>query len=609
MSFEWSHEQNAIFDYVLTGIGHLVVIARAGCAKTSVIVESAKRYVTAHPTKRILVCAFNVRNRDELQEKLKGHRQVTVWTYNQLGFWFVRNAWRGIQVDTEKGWACARASVVEAGKIDPRKPIARTLSALPGVDQSAPVVEQEQSPDERWVERVVPLARLAKSTLPDSIQALTALCQKHGFDDENHDATVIAAITGRAMQLSIERTNTCDLDDQIYLPVAYDLSCPKPFDLVLSDESQDCTKGQLWLMQRSIVNATGSEGRIIMVLDPNQAAYAFRGADYESVDAIIKSLNAPTLPLPISYRCAKNIIKDAQRYVPDIRSTEWAMDGEVIRVRDEFAPQHDDDGDDDAADAAEATDARDRQPSIENDARVGDVVISRKNSALVPICFSLRDAGKPAIIIGRDPGRLLGLVKRMHARSSQQLIDAMLAYRAEHVSEAMEKGQERLVKEIMDECDTIISVAKRASNVYDVMEQIRAAFVKSGVDIDKQSIITCSTVHGYKGFETDRVWILGWTFNDADREELNLQYIAVTRAKHTVFWIGDPEHIDPANAIKNRRPIALTETPNARPVHGRERGEREADQYERERDANRHDRSRGSTDYVRRQRGFGWDKK
>ena len=79
----WSPYQEAIFNFVQRGQGNLVVIARAGSGKTTTICEACKRIPTS---KRVLVCAFNNKIRDELSERLKDLRHVAVKGMNQLGF-------------------------------------------------------------------------------------------------------------------------------------------------------------------------------------------------------------------------------------------------------------------------------------------------------------------------------------------------------------------------------------------------------------------------------------------------------------------------------------------------------------------------------------------
>jgi DNA helicase-2/ATP-dependent DNA helicase PcrA len=57
--------------------------------------------------------------------------------------------------------------------------------------------------------------------------------------------------------------------------------------------------------------------------------------------------------------------------------------------------------------------------------------------------------------------------------------------------------------------------------------------------------VACSTVHAAKGLERDVVWMVGDTFRvlpgnkPRDREERNLYYVAVTRAKRELRIVGE----------------------------------------------------------------------
>lgn len=61
-----------------------------------------------------------------------------------------------------------------------------------------------------------------------------------------------------------------------------------------------------------------------------------------------------------------------------------------------------------------------------------------------------------------------------------------------------------------------------------------------------KSHVTLATVHGTKGQEADRVYLLRQTFARHRRrsdteviptEELNLEYVAITRARREVVWV------------------------------------------------------------------------
>jgi DNA helicase II / ATP-dependent DNA helicase PcrA len=68
---------------------------------------------------------------------------------------------------------------------------------------------------------------------------------------------------------------------------------------------------------------------LVAVGDPRQAIYGFRGADSNALKNIKKEFNAIELPLSISYRCPKSVVREAQNYVSHILPSETAPEGTV----------------------------------------------------------------------------------------------------------------------------------------------------------------------------------------------------------------------------------------------------------------------------------------
>src|SRR5580658_7297407 len=103
----WSPQQQAIFQWFERGSGNLVVRARAGTGKTTTIIEAL-----AHaPESKILLAAYNKSIAEELSSRLtRGEAK----TSHGVGFAFVRQQWKGVRVDADRGYNLAKAALTNA---------------------------------------------------------------------------------------------------------------------------------------------------------------------------------------------------------------------------------------------------------------------------------------------------------------------------------------------------------------------------------------------------------------------------------------------------------------------------------------------------------------
>ena len=95
-------------------------------------------------------------------------------------------------------------------------------------------------------------------------------------------------------------------------------------------------------------------------------------------------------------------------------------------------------------------------------------------------------------------------------------------------------AKHRDTQSVEDRAECILALAEGAASVNDVVERIELLFA----DKDDASRITLSTTHKAKGLERDRVWLLESTYRRRPGvEEENLYYVAVTRARKTLFLV------------------------------------------------------------------------
>lgn len=476
----WSAQQDAIFTWFAKERGNLVVRARAGTGKTTTIIEGVNRA----PERKILLAAFNKKIAVELNERIT-NSNAEAKTLHAIGFGLVMRNWQGVTLDDERGMRLAR-SVVE-----------------------------ESTPDE-IVRMISKLASRCKSTVPfpDSIADLVSeaedadLIPDENFEKEGYTVTFVAQKAADAMDLATKSDGTIDFDDMVFVPLRNNWVFGR-WDLVVIDEAQDMSTSNLLLAQRSCKK----NGRIAVVGDDRQAIYGFRGADSGSIDRLKRALKAKELGLTITYRCPRLIVELAKTIVPDFQSAPGAPDGVVTSV-----------GYDKAIELA--------QP--------GDFVLSRKNAPLAKVCLSFLRANKRARIEGRDIGKgLIALVNKLKAKTVNEFLEKLSRWHSREHARAEklpEKKRESKREFLLDQAETLRSLSDGIDNIKELVTRINELF--TDVADTNNMFIVCSSVHKAKGLERDNVFLLEETFGAKFKEEANIRYVAITRAKKTLTWVA-----------------------------------------------------------------------
>lgn len=238
----------------------------------------------------------------------------------------------------------------------------------------------------------------------------------------------------------------------------------------------------------------------------HNSIYQFRGADSEAIPNFISRLKAKTLPLSVTYRCPKKVVKIAQEIVPDIEAHESSPEGEIFNIfTDELLKK----------------------------VKPGDFVLSRTNAPLIKFCLACLKAGIPANIQGRDIGaNLLSFIKKSKAKT----INAFIKY----VNEWRDSEVERLLSErkntdiTLDKAECLLNLCEGVLTIADLKDTIEKLFN----DVDDANKVMFSTTHKAKGLERDRVFVLTYTYRyglGVEGEEANLYYVAVTRAKKELY--------------------------------------------------------------------------
>ena len=494
---EYSSYQLGIFNAIENGASNIIVNAVAGSGKTFTIVEACKRLGLKERDVQFL--AFNKSIATELQGKLKGYANVS--TSHSFGFSVIKAVNPKVRVDNMKYNNLIRESVY-------------TLSnhITPDTDRSKVY---------GFCQNVLSILNLCRVNLIQygEIEEIRKIVDANNQITLWDEISVVNELLENAY--NVDKLDVVDFTDMITLPLYLNQYIPT-FKFVFVDECQDLNTAQRMLMQYASRN-----GRFVAVGDRRQAINGFAGADCQSFDKIASLPNTIELPLSVNYRCGKNMIKLAQDIVPHITAHDDAIDGIVDTI------------------------TRIDQSTF----RANDMVLCRSTAPLVGMCFKMIQSGITACVKGRDIAeQLIAMLSKFKGTTAEDL-DAYLdrelskciaALRKErNCSEDDAKNSGRYIS-LNDRCQCLRNIASQTYDVSRVKDIIKEMFN----EYNKRNAVVLSTVHKAKGLEADRVLILcpdklplTWK-NQLDwqlEQELNLKYVALTRAKKELIFVNMDE--------------------------------------------------------------------
>jgi DNA helicase-2/ATP-dependent DNA helicase PcrA len=507
-------QQQAFIDALINTDNHLTLRARAGCGKTSSILMGVEAYLAAHGTRRpeIQICAYNKAIATEIADKLKAKgydwRQVNASTLHSLGYGLLRFTFKPA-IDDKKVRNIAASHVDERDPRCPFNTFRNQIIALVGYAKQAGVgfFDDMAIGDARvWYH------------LADHFDV-------NGLDTTSDMDTVIecAQVVYRE---SLAMVDVIDFDDMILHPLVHNLRVKYTKDLIFVDEAQDLSRARQALARKFLRPRTG---RMVIVGDDRQAIYGFSGADAASLDNLTRSLGAVVLPLSVTWRCPKAVVRLAQRLVPDLEAADNAPEGEVVAM---------------------ATLPDDLGAVKDIVGKVDDAVLCRNTAPLVELAYKLIRQGKAVKVEGRKIGEgLINLAQRWKVRTTDALIKKLEMYQDREVQKAMAKGNEAKAEEVTDKVATLLEIISECNrqgrtSVDDVVEFVNRLFTDGA-----ENVIVLATYHRAKGREWQRVTLWEHAARCPSRaakqmwqieQEDNLAYVAFTRAKETLVFV-DPK--------------------------------------------------------------------
>lgn len=469
-----SKYQEAIYDWVRTSVSlpraALMVDAKAGSGKTTTAIEALK---LIPQDQDVLMLAFNRHIAEELKRRVPCNVRAT--TMNSYGWSSCRRAFPSVRLDADK---------------------------LDGVIRG---LIPEEALRREWGGALKRLLSLRRACPDQTIEELVSMHDVDWSDDPRFASTLDSA-----WESVVNNTSSMDFDDQVFMPVFHKLPVEK-FDWVVVDEAQDLSQTQIDLLKRIAP-------RMIAIGDPRQGIYGFRGAAPDSMDRLQRTSSAEVLPLSISYRCPKAVVREAQKIVPEIEASPTAAEGEVSEVS-----------------------TRDFRRS----AKAPDWVLCRTTAPLVSECLKFIVDGKRACVRGRDIGQgLRSLIVRVERKMVGTTMGDFSAALREHWEGEQVRltraGRDAQLQALEDKVESIHALAVGCTSISEVLLKIDQVFTD-----DDRPGVTFATAHRSKGLETDDVWILCpelMPFPKAKkdwqvRQEMNLKYVAITRAKRALRWV------------------------------------------------------------------------
>ncbi len=476
-------EQHAFLACALTTPAHIFLRATAGAGKTTTLLEAAW-----HLGQHGVFFAYNKHAVANLQPRLP--HQVRARTLHAHGLGLLKSQTGGLDLVRDKGRQVA-ARVMRG----PRAPLHAAARAW-DIAREETLLSLTLTDAERLAARSD--WRTSPGELMDLIPAM-------------HEA---GDVLWQDAQLA-------DYTDMLWLPVRHGYG-QHTLRLALVDEAQDLTPLRQEFVQHllGLPDAVGP-GRLIFVGDSDQSIYLWAGADPAALSRLKAAVGAVELPLSVSFRCPREVVRYARAFSSFIQPAPQALPGMIEHVSAETATY-----------------------------KRGDTVLCRTNAPLIRLALELMTQRVSVSVVGRD----------LEVRLREALTAALPApgtFRNDDVTELVRTYLVPLDEPLglrIAEGDR--TARQQRTELYDLARCLRylawvvsrasgegtlenaLALLKNLCQEDADADVVLASVHRAKGKEWPRVTILypelmPLAQGDED-EERAVQFVAVTRAQQVL---------------------------------------------------------------------------
>lgn len=506
-----TEEQQAVIDAV-GGRDSVMVDALAGCSKSTTLEMAA-------PKIRVpaLALAFNKKIATELKPRLPGNFDTK--TFNGLGHGAVGRAiGRKLQLEEKK-----------LGKIITQVAKDRDI-ALTGEqwDQLRQLVAKVMQAGVTPGDRGKPLRADTRDAWADIADDVWILPEQFEFLYEMAREVLVEHIR------LVEEEGVVSFDDQVYYSACIAGVFPQ-FPVIFVDESQDLSPLNHAMLRQSV----RPDGRLVVVGDPKQAVYGFRGADGDSMKNL--RLLRPEgswsdRGLMTTFRCPKLIVERQQWHAPGYKAWHTNTEGRVTKLHPGSAGITLDEG----------WNWKDHVIPLLPHPQASIMVICRNNGPLLAMAFKLIRQQIGAYMLGREMGKgLIALSKKIcpeDGMGAEAAVGKIREWLESEVSLAKANGHEEKVAGITDRGECLLAVIDSGCrNAGELRLMLSKLFAREAGQV------ILSSGHRAKGLESDVVlhldpwripskYALAAAKEGDDRQlkqEWNLKYVVETRTKHT----------------------------------------------------------------------------
>lgn len=538
---KYSEYQMAIFDWISRGTGNAIVSAVAGSGKTTTIIDALS--IVPEGTKSLFL-SFNKEIQKSTRKKMdkKEIKGVTVSTNHGFGYNLIMGSLNFIKPDVkdEKYDEICNQLFVEERKVLENK-------------HKISFAKQEQKTDEvrhskqfrkcfcsaPFFRKISTMLKFVDFGRMFCLEDVAEISDKIKYMGQKYDES-IKFVDIETVYQQITKTGLFDLLqvdylDMLWIPVQKNIEMKQKFDFIFLDECQDLNAAQIKLVQHAI-NQTGA--RLLAVGDPQQAIYGFAGALPNAWHKVKESFRAKEFPLSVCYRCGREIVNLAKSIVPQISPSETAISGEISHIED-F--------------------------SIQFILKNVDAVLSRFFAPLVHVlCVGIPISDRFRILgldFSQEMKRYILTITKETKKTSEEYLALSLREKIQaFFAEKMESEENDFAfKKLEDVMNSLLFFEKISDHTENGMLTLIEKYM---TDKPKRGEILLSTIHKAKGQEWNSVLVLGYNqmphhFQKSpewqDEQERNLQYIAITRAKKTLY-----QHC-PQNKFWYREEFVFTE--------------------------------------------------